>query len=552
MKNVEYALFSHIQTTFLQSACTRWKEPVQEPMWGENNNQTHLFKPIITMKAVSEKQPSVGTPSCGNLSDRLLNALQTSVIFFDAEGTIIRTNKQAGEDLHAEKTLAGRNLSEMLSVVYSHRDILPEIIAGMNDAGMFQVKLPAGAFVRCNDTKVQFFVSGNITLLECGSMMFSFRNTMDEITREQILSMVLARTRIFPWFYDLDRDRMLIDAHWFSYLGLPEGDCTISQGEFFARVHPDDREMLAQALQAQLTDHEIHDSFDYRLQRGDGTWEWFSEQSMYLSRTDDGSPYRIVGVCHSIQHYKTTEDRLRAARNKAQESDRLKSAFLANMSHEIRTPLNAIVGFSNLLTEEGADFSREEAREYADLIRRNCEHLILLVSDIIDISRIETGTMEYCFAEQPLNQLLSEIHGSHAARVPEGVAFNLLLPSEDVMIETDAQRLRQALGNLLDNAEKFTSRGHIDIGYTLSKNCEYVELFVSDTGCGIQADLQEKIFERFYKVDTFVRGTGLGLSLCRTLVEQLGGTLTVSSRPKEGSQFTLRLPILHKNKITNP
>lgn len=162
-------------------------------------------------------------------------------------------------------------------------------------------------------------------------------------------------------------------------------------------MHPDDRAMLSEALRMQLSNQEIQDTFSYRLMRGDGTWEWFSAQSMYLSRTGDGSPYRVVGVCQSIQDHKTTEENLRAARDKAQESERLKSAFLANMSHEIRTPLNAIVGFSNLLTGGEIDTGTEEAREYATLINKNCDYLITLVTDILDLSRIETGSMEYSF-----------------------------------------------------------------------------------------------------------------------------------------------------------
>lgn len=205
---------------------------------------------------------------------------------------------------------------------------------------------------------------------------------MDEITREHILSMVLARTKIFPWFYDMDQNKMLIDAHWFSYLGIPAGDCTMTQAEFFARVHPDEREMLADALQNSYWSRNSRFICLPTL-RGDGTWEWFSEQSMYLSRTDDGSPYRVVGICQSIQEHKTTEETLCAARDKAQESEKLKSAFLANMSHEIRTPLNAIVGFSSLLTSGEIDLREEEAKEYAALINKNCDYLITLVGDIL-------------------------------------------------------------------------------------------------------------------------------------------------------------------------
>ena len=276
--------------------------------------------------------------------------------------------------------------------------------------------------------------------------------------------------------------------------------------------------------------------------RGDGSWEWFSAQSMYLSKAGDGSPYRVVGVCQSIQDHKTTEENLRAARDKAQESDRLKSAFLANMSHEIRTPLNAIVGFSNLLTGEEA-IDSAEAREYAALISKNCDYLITLVTDILDLSRIETGAMEFCMADHSLIQILKDIHEKFVDRMPQGVKLNLLLPPDDIRIETDALRLRQVVEHLVGNAAKFTKEGHIDLGCSQSGDGSGVRLFISDTGCGIPADSTERIFDRFYKIDAFKQGAGLGLAVCKTIIEGIGGRIAVSSRPGKGSRFTVRIPM---------
>lgn len=242
---------------------------------------------------------------------------------------------------------------------------------------------------------------------------------------------------------------------------------------------------------------------------------------------------------------------LQAAKEAAEKSDRLKSLFLSNMSHEIRTPLNAIVGFSDLLAaEEQPD--REESREYAALINRNCNHLLTLVSDVLDLSRIETGAMEYNFSEQSLGRLLTEIHLNQQPLMPEGVAFNLLLPADDAVIETDALRLRQVMGNLLNNAAKFTSEGHIDLGFLPSRDRKKVRLFVTDTGRGIPPEEFDKIFERFYKIDPFVQGAGLGLSLCKTIAGHLGGTITVSSAPGAGSRFTLLLPLKRQDIHTVP
>lgn len=482
-------------------------------------------------------------PELEYLSDRLLDAIQVGLIFFDDRKTILRTNTQAREDLRIDCACAGKEITDLLSVIYNNNDILPGVLSKFEKPGTELFKLPAHTFVRTRDGKTQFFVSGSVALLESGNYLFSFRNTMDEITREQILGMALAQTKIFPWFYDMERNKMLIDAHWFAHLGIPAGDCTLSSEAFFELVHPDDRETLSSALRKQLSDHEITDLFDYRLRRGDGTWEWFEEQSVYLSQTDDGSPYRIVGVCQSIQDHKDIEDSLRLARDKAEQSDRLKSAFLANMSHEIRTPLNAIVGFSNLLTEGSVVIDSNEGREYVELINKNCNYLLTLISDILDLSRIESNTMEFAFSKQEFHSLMQDIYQMHRLNIPSRIKFSLLLPDEQVVLETDPVRLRQVMDNLLVNAVKFTQEGRIDIGYAASDDGTSVELFVEDTGCGIPEDQYKRIFDRFHKVDSFVQGAGLGLSICKTIAEQLGGTIFVDSCVGKGSRFMLRLPL---------
>lgn len=244
-----------------------------------------------------------------------------------------------------------------------------------------------------------------------------------------------------------------------------------------------------------------------------------------------------------IDKQKEDEIELRKAKDKAEESDRLKSAFLANMSHEIRTPLNAIVGFSNLLAGGDPDISEEEADEYAALISKNCDYLLTLVSDILDLSRFEAGSMEFCFTNQPLGHILSDIHGKYADRIPAGVRFNLLVPPHDIRIDTDALRLRQVMEHLVGNALKFTEKGHIDLGYSLTGDGKEVRLFVTDTGCGIPSDMTEKVFDRFYKIDSFKQGAGLGLSVCKTIIEGMGGRIAVSSQPGKGSRFTVRLPM---------
>ena len=257
--------------------------------------------------------------------------------------------------------------------------------------------------------------------------------------------MAMAQTKIFPWFFDLDNGRMVIDARWFDHVGIPRGDCSMSPGIFFDMLHPDDRETLSAAFAKQLSGILTPEAYAYRVRRCDGTWEWFEGQSVYLGQAHDGSPYRVVGICQSIQAHKEVEGRLREARDKARENDRLKSAFLANMSHEIRTPLNAIIGFANLVTCDDVPFSETERQEYSRLISANGDQLLRLISDILDLSKIESNTMEFCFGDQSLHTLLSDIYQSQLLTMPPQVELRLELPQADTTIRTDASRLKQVI-----------------------------------------------------------------------------------------------------------
>ncbi|WP_294142478.1 PAS domain-containing sensor histidine kinase [uncultured Sanguibacteroides sp.] len=490
----------------------------------------------------NRKSDEIHCVSEGFLSDRLLNALQTSVIFFDTDGTIFRANNMARKDLHLGEDIEGQKLFDLITIMYRNDNILPELISRFNDVKTEQVALPQDSLMGMKDNKIMFFATGCISRLDCGRFLFSFRNVVDEMTQEYMIKMALGSTKIFPWFYDFERATMIIDPRYFDYTGIPTKDYTMTLEAFSERIHPDDRDSMAHALTLHFSGEHYPYPVPFRLRRGDNRYEWFEGQSTYLGQVK-GMPYRIVGICMSTQAHKDIEETLTIAKNKAEQSDRLKSAFLANMSHELRTPLNAIVGFSNLLTGGEVDTNSEDAKEYAMLISKNCDHLLTLVSDILDLSRIETGAMEYSFAEHSLGKLLSDIHLNQRYAIPVGVEFNLLLPSEDIRIITDSLRLRQVVEHLIGNAVKFTAKGHIDLGYTLSSDGKAVRLFVADTGRGISIENSEKIFERFYKVDSFMQGAGLGLSICKIITERLGGTISVSSLLKKGSRFTIKLPL---------
>ena len=236
------------------------------------------------------------------------------------------------------------------------------------------------------------------------------------------------------------------------------------------------------------------------------------------------------------------EQDLREAKTKAEESNRLKSAFLANMSHEIRTPLNAIVGFSDMICQVDDPV---EKQEYMKIIIANNELLLQLIDDILDLSKIEAGTMDFSYSVTDVNELMSNIcHQMEQKDHSPEVQISFIEKALVCVINTDRVRLSQVMINLMSNAMKFTERGSISIGYRISEAKDEIYFFCKDTGMGIAADKLELVFERFVKLNAFVKGTGLGLAICRVIVERLGGAIGVDSKEGEGACFWFRIPVI--------
>lgn len=238
-----------------------------------------------------------------------------------------------------------------------------------------------------------------------------------------------------------------------------------------------------------------------------------------------------------IDKQKEDEIELRKAKDKAEESDRLKSAFLANMGHEIRTPLNAIVGFSNLLTMAEDE---EERNEYINIISSNNELLLQLINDILDVAKIEAGTLEFIDSEIDINALLSDIEQSSRLKAPEGVQISFVEKMPYCIIMSDKNRLAQVITNFINNAIKFTKEGSIRFGYRHKD--DKLLFYVRDTGCGIEPEKKDLVFNRFVKLNSFAQGTGLGLAICQMIVKKMGGEIGVESQLGKGSTFWFTLP----------
>mgnify|MGYP000888955207 FL=1 len=251
----------------------------------------------------------------------------------------------------------------------------------------------------------------------------------------------------------------------------------------------------------------------------------------------EGREPLLIGISWDITNFQNIEQELIKARIKAEQSDRLKTAFLANMSHEIRTPLNAIVGFSNLLPSAE---NVEEEKLYSRIINQNSEILLQLINDILDLSKIEAGTLEYVKQPMNLGEVCRNIYEIHKGRVQEGVTLILDNKEDDLIIEEDRNRIMQVITNFITNATKFTYAGEIRFGFKIENHC--IHVYVKDTGIGIEASKVDHIFDRFVKLNSFAQGTGLGLAICRMIIEKIGGEIGVTSETGKGSTFFFTIP----------
>ena len=325
---------------------------------------------------------------------------------------------------------------------------------------------------------------------------------------------------------------------WYRNIGEKEGTPLNEIIKVHSHFHPDDRRMMLRFFDQVLIREASHLRRDVRILREDGTYTWTRVNVMVRDFRPEDGIIDMVCVNYDITELKETERKLIAARDKAEELDRLKSAFLANMSHEIRTPLNAIVGFSSLLTETE---EMKDRKQYMAIVQENTELLLQLISDIFDLSKMESGAFEFVKSDTDVNLLCSEIIRSLRMKVPAGVelVFEECLPGCHVW--ADKNRLNQVISNFINNALKFTFSGSITLGYYRQTD-GYLRFYVRDTGMGIPRNKIKTVFDRFVKLNSFVHGTGLGLSICKSLVEQMGGTIGVESEEGEGSCFWFTYP----------
>ena len=355
----------------------------------------------------------------------------------------------------------------------------------------------------------------------------------------QTLKLAIEGGNTYAWRFT--NGNLSFDSHFYKLIGCPRQSVTMKQILDF--VHPDDKRRFIRNFQRE----EKLDAYrgEYKCRFG-GQYQWW--EFRYSLVTDNGHTPVVTGLLQNIQETKNHEAELIRARQLAERAE-LKQSFLNNMSHEIRTPLNAIVGFSNLLIDN-PDLTDQEKQEFIKLINKNNDLLLKLINDILELSRIDSGSISFTEEELDLRSLLLSYYQTFSLQIKPELEFLQDFPDSDVSVMTDPMRLQQVVTNFLTNANKFTSRGYIKLGYRLLPGGNEVGIFVEDSGKGIPSDELKMIFSRFYKHDEFAQGTGLGLSICQSIVERMQGRIEVDSEEGSGSRFTIVLSLIRSK--SNP
>lgn len=358
----------------------------------------------------------------------------------------------------------------------------------------------------------------------------ALRNLLYE---HETLCLAIEGNSTYAW--RLEGDSVSCDSQFCELIHHRSGRLLLN--EITPYIHPGDLPVFRKNIASR---HErTHHKGQYRCNfTGEFQWWEFSYNTIH---TPGHAPI-IAGLLQNIQELKDHEQELIESRELAEQAE-LKQSFLNNMSHEIRTPLNAIVGFSDMLANE-PEFSDEERQEFVDIINTNTKLLLKLVGDVLELSRIESGNLSFIFQRESVRQLLDDVYQTHSLLIQPPLQFLKDFPPEDVQVNVDPMRLTQVLTNFLNNANKFTKEGSVQLGYCCPSGMSEVHLYVEDTGIGIPHSEQKMIFERFYKRSEFSQGVGLGLSICVLIVEKMGGRIELRSEEGRGSRFTVVLPCI--------
>ncbi len=474
-----------------------------------------------------------------------LSSMSEGILVVDKALRVIELNHASVVGLGCEGDVVGRSLKEVCEINRNQvgegiEDFVRKVMreGKRRDLALNTVLISCGAPVQQ--------VTGSVSPLldESGDVngaVIMLRDVTREWQQQTFLRISINALQAYSWCYDMDNNIMTIGESFSKDETLNRDLSTIEK--YMDHIHPDDRGELLTCLKRigkdELKEFVVVFRVDYLCP---GEYRWLENRGVVESvEMSNGRKAKYVyGMGIDINRYKVAEEKMAIAMRKAEESDRLKSAFVANISHEIRTPLNSIVGFANLMTEEGLPI--EDRMLSSDMIASNSRALLGLLDDVLDLSRLEAGMDKVFFSVCDLHFLVHSMLDIGHLNVAQGVKLISEGPWERLLVVTDEVKLTKVFMNLIGNAKKFTTQGHIVIGAKITSDGVWVECWVKDTGIGISPENLEHIFDRFYKVNEFKQGTGLGLSICEAIIELLGGQIWVESTLGKGTAFYFRIP----------
>ena len=493
---------------------------------------------LIMCRDISER---VATQQNLEIFKRVLDKVSDSILTVSADGTLVYANRQFIEEYGVKEELGTQKVYD-LSVSLNTKEIFDKRVQEIRDnGGNFAYR---AKYTRVGETKLRVHqVSAFMIQNQGEEMIWFFTQDITDVIKNRdelrelnyLMDAILNNIPVYLFVKDPEDDFRYLywNKAFASHSKIPASKAlghtdfeVFPEHENAEKFHRDDLELIRTRERMEMQETYVTATGETRI-----------VQTLKTLVPLEGRAPLIIGISWDITNMQNIEQELVQARIKAEQSDRLKTAFLANMSHEIRTPLNAIVGFSRLMTI--AD-NAEDEKLYSDIINQNSEILLQLINDILDLAKIEAGTLEYIRYPMDLGELCRNVYEMHKDRVQTGVVLILDNKDTSLIINEDQNRIMQVVTNLITNAIKFTFKGEIRFGFEVRE--EYIDFYVKDTGMGISEEKIKMIFERFVKLNTFVQGTGLGLAICRVIVEKLGGEITAESKLNEGSTFRFTIP----------
>ena len=500
---------------------------------------------LIMCRDISER---VATQQNLEIFKRILDRVSDSILAVSADGTLVYPNRQFIEEYGVKGELGTQKIYDLPVSLNTKEQFDKRVQEIRDNGGNFAYR---AKYTRVGETKLRVHqVSAFMIQNQGEEMIWFFTQDITDVIKNRdelrelnyLMDAILNNIPVYLFVKDPEDDFRYLywNKAFASHSKIPASKAlgrtdfeVFPEYENAEKFHRDDLELIRTRERMEMQETYVTATGEPRI-----------VQTLKTLVPLEGRTPLIIGISWDITNIQNIEQELIFARIKAEQSDRLKTAFLANMSHEIRTPLNAIVGFSHLMTI--AD-NAEDEKLYSDIINQNSEILLQLINDILDLAKIEAGTLEYIRYPMDLGELCRNVYEMHKDRVQTGVVLILDNKDTSLIINEDQNRIMQVVTNLITNAIKFTFKGEIRFGFEVRE--EYIDFYVKDTGMGISEEKIKMIFERFVKLNTFVQGTGLGLAICRVIVEKLGGEITAESKLNEGSTFRFTIPYKAGKKI---